>query len=173
MAKLVVLTIPDHRLRLKAKPVDRVTDETRQILDDMLETMYAEEGIGLAATQVNVQQRLVVIDMQDRDNSAPAIYKMVNPEIVWASQESSICKEGCLSVPEYRAEVKRSQKIRVQYLDENGNAQTLEAEGLLATCIQHELDHLDGKLFIDHLTPLKRAMALKKAEKRERLTVSP
>lgn len=171
MAKLEVLTLPDHRLRLKAKPVATVTDNIRRILDDMVETMYADEGIGLAATQVNIQERLIVVDLQDRAGMGSQVYKMVNPEIVWASETMNVCKEGCLSVPEYRADVKRAEMIRVTYLDEMGQRQEIEAHGLLATCIQHEIDHLDGKLFIDHLTPLKRAMALRKSEKRERVPV--
>lgn len=163
MAKLEVLTAPDERLRVKAKPVPMVTDETRKIFDDMIETMYAEQGIGLAAIQVNIPQQIIVIDLQDRvEKTESKLYKICNPQILWKSEEISICNEGCLSVPEYRAEVQRAARVKVEYLNEDNKIVVMNADGLLATCIQHEIDHLNGKLFIDHLSPLKREMAIKK-----------
>jgi peptide deformylase len=161
MAVLDILRFPDARLRTKAVPVTEVTDGIREFLDDMLETMYAAPGIGLAATQVNVHQQIVVIDVTE-DKSNP--YFFINPVITQADGEE-VCEEGCLSVPEYYAEVKRAERIIVKALDRNGEEFELEAEGLLAVCIQHELDHLQGKLFVDYLSPLKQQRLKKKFEK--------
>ncbi len=164
MAVLTVLHYPDERLRTVAKPVAAVTPEIRQLVDDMLETMYAENGIGLAATQVNVHQRVVVIDLSEERNQ-PQIF--INPEIIARSGDTTY-EEGCLSVPQNYANVERAAEVTVKALDKDGNAFELKAEGLLAICLQHELDHLVGKLFIDYLSPLKRDRIKKKLEKQAR-----
>ena len=169
MAIRPILTAPDPRLKEVAKPVEKVDGDIRRLADDMLETMYAAEGIGLAATQIGVALRVVVIDVaQKEDRNEPMV--IINPKIVWASDEVALFQEGCLSVPEIWDDVERHTAIRAEYLDRDGQPQTLEADGLLADCLQHEIDHLNGKLFIDHLSRLKRAMAIKKltkAKKRE------
>lgn len=152
MAVLKVLHFPDPRLRAVASPVPEVTDETRRIAADMLETMYDEFGIGLAAVQVNIPQRIIVIDLSE-DGDAPMV--LINPEVLEASGEEEM-QEGCLSVPGYTAMIRRCEKIRVRARDLQGDLQEFEADGLLAVCIQHEIDHLDGKLFVDYLSPLKR-----------------
>ncbi|MES2252143.1 MAG: peptide deformylase [Pseudomonadota bacterium] len=164
MTLLTVLTVPDSRLRIKAKPVSVVDDAIRIIFDDMIETMYAEDGVGLAAPQVGISMRLVVIDISER---APGttLLRMVNPEITWRSNELNTCVEGCLSVPELRADVSRPKAIKMHYLDENGTLQHIESDDNLATCIQHELDHLDGKLYIDYLSSLKRQMFINKVKR--------
>ena len=161
MAKLNILRFPDPRLRTKAAPIVEVSDAIRKLADDMLETMYDAPGIGLAATQVNVHQQIVVIDVSE-DKDEP--YVFINPEITNRDGEE-ICEEGCLSVPEYYAEVERAESITVKALDKNGEAFELEADGLLAVCIQHELDHLKGKLFVDYLSPLKQKRLQKKFAK--------
>lgn len=158
MAKLNILRFPDKRLRTKAVPVLEVTDDLQVFLDDMLETMYDAPGIGLAATQVNVHQQIVVIDISE-DKDQPNVF--INPIIIKADGEE-VTEEGCLSVPEYYAEVKRAEKVTVEALDRNGKEFTLEADGLLAVCIQHELDHLKGKLFVDYLSSLKQNRLRKK-----------
>ncbi|HAU8272051.1 TPA: peptide deformylase [Vibrio vulnificus] len=152
MSVLQVLTFPDDRLRTVAKPVEKVTPEIQKIVDDMIETMYDEEGIGLAATQVDIHQRIVVIDISESRNE-PMV--LINPEILEKRGEDGI-EEGCLSVPGARALVPRAAEVTVKALDRDGHAFTLEADDLLAICIQHELDHLQGKLFVDYLSPLKR-----------------
>lgn len=161
MAKLKILRFPDARLRTKAKPVGEVTDEIRQFIDEMLETMYDAPGIGLASTQVNVHKQIVVVDVSE-DKSEP--YCFINPVITHAEGEE-VCEEGCLSVPEYYAEVMRAEEITVVALDRDGKEFTLETDGMLAICIQHELDHLKGKLFVDYLSPLKQKRLRKKFEK--------
>ena len=161
MAKLKILRFPDARLRTKAKPVGEVTDEIRQFIDEMLETMYDAPGIGLASTQVNVHKQIVVVDVSE-DKSEP--YCFINPVITHAEGEE-VCEEGCLSVPEYYAEVTRAEEITVVALDRDGKEFTLEADGMLAICIQHELDHLKGKLFVDYLSTLKQKRLRKKFEK--------
>ena len=161
MAKLKILRFPDARLRTKAKPVAEVTDKIREFLDDMLETMYDAPGIGLASTQVNVHKQIVVIDVSEEKDEP---YCFINPVITHKEGEE-VCEEGCLSVPEYYAEVSRAEKITVEALDRDGKTFTLDADGLLAVCIQHELDHLKGKLFVDYLSPLKQKRLLKKIEK--------
>ena len=161
MAVLQVLHFPDERLRTIAKPVNEVTPEIQRIVDDMFETMYAEEGIGLAATQVDIHQRIIVIDVsENRDQRLVLIY----PELLQKDGETGI-EEGCLSVPEQRALVPRAEKISVRALDRDGKPFELETDGLLAICIQHEMDHLMGKLFIDYLSPLKRQRIRQKLEK--------
>ena len=167
MAIRHILTAPDPRLREISKPVEDVTDETRQLMDDMLETMYAAPGIGLAAIQVGVPLRVIVMDLSDED-SPPEPRYFVNPKIREPSANSVPYEEGCLSVPEFFEAVDRPDRCTVDYLDYEGNKQTLEADGLLAVCIQHEMDHLNGVLFIDHLSRLKRERILKKL-KRDRL----
>lgn len=169
MALLTILTEPDPRLHVRAKPVDVVDNEIRQLMEDMLETMYANDGIGLAATQVGINKRVIVMDVEEDDNTTRHLLKMANPEILTVSEEKTPLNEGCLSVPELRAEVIRPSTVRVRYLDENNQLQEQEASGYLAKCIQHEIDHLNGILFIDHLSRLKREMMLKKLAKHKKL----
>ncbi len=152
MAKLSILEFPDPRLRTRAIPVETVDDELNTLIDDMFETMYAAPGIGLAATQVDVHKRLLVVDVSS-DNSEPNA--LINPVIIELDGET-ITEEGCLSVPGYYEEVKRAEHIRVRFLDRKGEEAELEAEGVLAVCIQHEIDHLDGKLFVDYISEAKR-----------------
>jgi peptide deformylase len=168
MARLPILTAPDPRLKAKAKPVERVDESVRQLMDDMLETMYAAPGIGLAAPQVGVGKRVIVLDLA-KDGEPPTPLKLANPEIVWASDEDAVFEEGCLSVPEHYAEVARPAAVRIRYLDYDDEIREMEASGLLATCLQHEMDHLDGILFIDHLTALKRNIILRKLLKAKKV----
>ncbi|MDX1454966.1 MAG: peptide deformylase [Gammaproteobacteria bacterium] len=165
MAKLEILHFPDPRLREVAKPVDTVDAEIRQLADDMLETMYAAPGIGLAAIQVNVRKRLIVVDVSD-DNTDPHV--LINPEILEKDGVEEM-QEGCLSVPGVFETVKRADSIKVRFLDREGQQQEMAADGLLAVCIQHEIDHLDGKLFVDYLSDLKRSRIKKRLEKQQRL----
>ncbi|MDT0594789.1 peptide deformylase [Glaciecola petra] len=165
MPVLKVLTFPDERLRTVAKPVESVNKDIKKLVADMFETMKDEKGIGLAATQVNVHKRVVVMDVSEEQNEP---YVFINPEIMEKSG-STISEEGCLSVPNNYAKVDRAEKVTVKALDKNGESFELEAEGLLAVCIQHELDHLKGKLFVDYLSPLKRDRIKKKLEKEARL----
>ena len=170
-AKLIpIVKIPDPILRQIAQPVDEITDSVRQLLDDMAATMYDAPGIGLAAPQINVSQRLVVIDCGKGD--APELYKMVNPEIIALSEEQAVLEEGCLSIPDQTAEVTRPAEVSIRYLDETGTSQTLTADGLLAACIQHEIDHLNGVLFIDHISRLKRDMITRRVMKELRQTTA-
>ncbi|RZU38666.1 peptide deformylase [Fluviicoccus keumensis] len=162
MAKLPILHFPDPRLRTRAKPVSVVDDNIRQLAEDMLETMYDAPGIGLAATQVNQHIRLLVLDISE-DKSAPMVF--INPVITPLTQDCVPYEEGCLSVPGSYDEVQRPARIRVEALDRNGKPFTLETDGLLAVCLQHEVDHLDGKLFVDYLSPLKRQRIKTKLEK--------
>jgi peptide deformylase len=164
MAKLKILEFPDPRLRTRASPVETVDDELRKLIGDMFETMYAAPGIGLAATQVDVHQRLLVADVSP-DKSDPHV--LINPEII-EKDGVTVTDEGCLSVPGYFEEVERAEHIRVRYLDSKGEQQEMEAEGLLAVCIQHEMDHLEGKLFVDYLSETKRQRIRKKLEKDRR-----
>lgn len=166
-----IIKVPDPILRQVATPVDEITDGVRQLLDDMAATMYDAPGIGLAAPQINVSQRLVVIDCGKDD--APELYKMVNPEIISLSDKRAVLEEGCLSIPNQTADVERPADVTVQYLDETGVRQTLTADGLLAACIQHEIDHLNGVLFIDHISRLKRDMILRRVMKELRQTTTP
>jgi peptide deformylase len=165
MAKLPILEFPDPRLRTIAKPVEQVDATLRQLVDDMFETMYAAPGIGLAATQVNIHQRLLVLDVSE-DHTRPMVF--INPEILLA-EGHQVYQEGCLSVPGIFADVKRAEKIAVRALDRDGQPFELEAEGLLAVCIQHEMDHLAGKVFVDYLSPLKRELVRKKLAKQRKL----
>ena len=165
MAVLEILEFPDPRLRTQAKPVSEVTDATRSLINDMFETMYDAPGIGLAATQVDVHERLLVIDVSE-DRSEPLVF--INPEIVVLDPDLGEYDEGCLSVPGFYETVRRPQRVEVTALDRNGERFTREIEGLLAICLQHEIDHLDGKLFVDYLSPLKRSRIRKKLEKDQR-----
>ena len=164
MALRPILTVPDARLKQVAQPLAAVTDETRRLMDDMLETMYAAPGIGLAATQIGVMERVFVMDLaRDEEPKAPRCF--ANPEILWSSEEVTPYQEGCLSIPEVFEEVERPARIRVRYLDYDGERREEEAEGLAAVCIQHEIDHLNGVLFIDYLSRLKRDRAVAKVKK--------
>ncbi len=170
MALLPILTAPDPRLKKKAKPVAKVDEGVRTLMADMLETMYAAPGIGLAAPQVGVASRVIVLDVA-REGEPKAPMKLVNPEIVWASDDDASYEEGCLSVPEHYAEVARPAAVRIRYLDYENEIREIEASGLLATCLQHEIDHLDGILFIDRLTALKRNIILRKLLKAKKAAV--
>jgi peptide deformylase len=161
-----ILTEPDPFLRQKSSEVEQVTDETRKLMDDMLETMYDAPGIGLAAIQIGVPKRVIVIDLS-RDEKKNPLY-FVNPKIIKKSDTDSTYEEGCLSVPGQFAEVDRPDKCHVSFLDYNGKKQELKAEGLLATCIQHEMDHLEGILFIDYLSKLKKNLIVKKLSKQKK-----
>ena len=176
MAILPIREIPDPVLRTISKPVERVDDDLRRLMDDMLETMYDAPGIGLAAIQVGVPKRVLVIDLQrrveaDPEDGEPRVVEVrepryfVNPEILWESEEMGVYNEGCLSVPEMYGDVERPARIRARWLDYDGTPREEEMDGLWATCLQHEMDHLDGILFVDHLSKLKRDMILKKLAK--------
>lgn len=164
MTKLKLYEYPHPILKKKAEKVEAVDDGLRKLLDDMLETMYAENGCGLAAPQIGLSKRIVVIDIAHEDEEPQPLY-MVNPEIVWSSDEKEISEEGCLSVPGQRAEVERPDAVRIKYLDYDGKEQELLAEDFLAVAAQHEIDHLDGILYIDRISRLKRQMLLKKLNK--------
>lgn len=164
MAKLPILEFPDPRLRTVAKPVAQVDDAVRRLVDDMFETMYDAPGIGLAATQVDVHLRLLVLDVSE-DKNRPMVF--INPEII-ESEGSQVYQEGCLSVPGIYADVKRADRVRVRALDREGKAFEVDAGGLLAVCVQHEMDHLAGKVFVDYLSPLKREQVRKKLAKQHR-----
>jgi peptide deformylase len=164
MALLTILEFPDPRLRTRAQPVEQVDDALRRLADDMLETMYAAPGIGLAATQVDVHRRLVVIDVSEAKDQALVLY---NP-VILEKTGSQVYQEGCLSVPGIYADVERADRVRVSALDRNGRAIEFEADGLLAVCIQHELDHLEGKVFVDYLSNFKREQVRKRLEKHAR-----
>ena len=167
MALLPIISLPDPRLRLVSEPVSEIDGEVRRLMDDMLETMYDAPGIGLAAIQVAVPRRVIVLDTAKKDDP-PAPIVLANPEIVWASDVLSIYEEGCLSIPEYYEEVERPDRVRVRYLDRAGKTQEVEADGLLATALQHEIDHLNGVLFIDHISRLKRERVIRKFSKAAR-----
>ncbi|MBP6223730.1 MAG: peptide deformylase [Rhizobacter sp.] len=153
MSKLTILRFPDPRLHTTAKPIEQVDDRIRRLIDDMFETMYAAEGVGLAATQVDVHERLIVIDTSDQHNDQRVL---INPELVSASDEQVLGEEGCLSVPTVYDKVLRPARVRVRALGRDGEVVEFDAEGLLAKCVQHEMDHLMGKVFVDYLSPLKR-----------------
>lgn len=167
MAVLDILVAPHPVLKQKAKPVEKVDARVAKLMDDMVETMYAAKGIGLAAPQIGVLERVIVVDLHEKGEE-PNPIRLANPEIVWKSDETSVCEEGCLSVPDQFAEVTRPSSIRVRYLDEKNEVRELEADGMLATCIQHEIDHLNGVLFVDYLSMLKRNMILRKVQKLQR-----
>lgn len=165
MALLPILEFPDPRLRTVAEPVSEFNDELRQLIKDMFETMYDAPGIGLAATQINVHQRIITIDTSEEKNEPLVV---INPQIEVLAEETEKMQEGCLSVPGFYEDVVRPNKILLTAQDENGDSYTLEADDLLAVCIQHEIDHLDGKLFVDYLSPLKRNRIRSKLEKLHR-----
>ncbi|HUO80919.1 MAG TPA: peptide deformylase [Steroidobacteraceae bacterium] len=164
MTRLTILEYPDPRLRTRATPVARVDDSVRELIDDLLETMYAAKGVGLAATQVNVHRRILVADVSEEKN-APLVF--VNPEILTRADVGTM-QEGCLSVPGFFEDVDRAHKVRVRALGRDGQSFEMDAEGLLAVCVQHEIDHLEGKLFVDYLSELKRTRIRKKLEKDHR-----
>jgi peptide deformylase len=165
MAIREILTVPHPVLKQVSTPVESVDDELRALMDDMLETMYDAPGIGLAAVQIGVPKRVIVMDLAKSDEEEPRPQFFVNPEIVWASDETAPYEEGCLSVPEIYDEVERPARVKIRYLNYQGEQVEEEAEGLYAVCIQHEMDHLNGVLFIDHLSRLKREQAVKKVKK--------
>jgi peptide deformylase len=169
MAVRDILIIPDKRLRLKSEPVKAVDKTLRALIDDMFETMYAAPGIGLAAIQIGAARRVVTMDLAKKDEpKQPQVF--INPEVTWVSDEKATYEEGCLSIPEYYEEVERPKSVRVKYLDLDLKPQEIEADGLLATCLQHEIDHTNGVLFIDHISKLKRNMVMKKFKKAAKKT---
>ena len=180
MDLLEIITIPDKTLRKKSAPVERVGDGLQRFLDQMLETMYDAPGIGLAGVQVGVPRRVITIDVVAKETEEEEGVEprrepifLINPEIVWRSDETSLYEEGCLSIPDYYAEVERPAKVRFRYTDREGKEHERDAEGLLATVVQHEIDHLDGKLFIDHISKLKRDMVIKKFAKASKQGTKP
>lgn len=171
MAILPIITAPDPFLKKVSQPVEQVDDAVRKLMDDMVETMYAAPGIGLAAIQVGVAKRILVIDVApDGEPRAPQFF--VNPEIIWESEEYTSYNEGCLSLPDQYADVDRPAEVKVKYLDYHGNPQETHATGLLATCLQHEMDHLEGVLFVDHISLVKRSMIMRKLQKARRFGAS-
>jgi peptide deformylase len=169
MAILSIITAPDPRLKVKARAVARVDARVKKLMADMAETMYQAPGIGLAAPQVGMALRVIVLDCA-REGEKPQLLKIANPEILWRSDELMTIQEGCLSLPEHYADVERPSAIKLRYLDEENEIRELDAQGLLATCIQHEMDHLEGVLFVDHISPLKRSIILRKLAKAKRQT---
>ncbi len=169
MAVRDILIIPDKRLRAKSEPVKTVDKSLRALIDDMFETMYAAPGIGLAAIQIGVSKRVVTMDLAKKDEpKQPQVF--INPEVVWTSEEKATYEEGCLSIPEYYEEVERPKSVKVKFFDLDLKPQEIEADGLLATCLQHEIDHINGVLFIDHISKLKRDMVVKKFKKAAKKT---
>ena len=166
--KRPIILHPDPRLKKVAQPVDDLSDELRVLADDMLATMYDAPGIGLAGPQVGVLKRLIVLDCVKEEGAAPRPMAMFNPEVIASSDETNVYEEGCLSIPEIYADVTRPQEVTVRWIDVNGNEQEETFDGLWATCVQHEIDHLDGKLFIDYLSPLKRQLITRKMVKFKR-----
>lgn len=170
MALLPIIVAPDPRLKVVSRPVDKVDAEVARLMDDMVETMYDAPGIGLAAPQVGVPTRVIVVDIARKDKGeAPNPLKLANPRLIAASEELKPWDEGCLSLPEHYAEVSRPSRVAVRYLDENNKRREIEADDVLAVCLQHEMDHLDGILFVDHVTALKRNMILRKLRKAKKL----
>jgi peptide deformylase len=169
MAKRDILIIPDKRLRLRSEPVKAVDKSIRALIDDMFDTMYAAPGIGLAAIQIGIPRRVVILDLAKKDAPKnPQV--LINPEVTWKSDEEATYEEGCLSIPDYYEEVKRPSAVRVKFLDLSGKPQEMESTGLLATCLQHEIDHTNGVLFIDYISKLKRDMVMKKFKKAAKRT---
>ncbi|MDB5367395.1 MAG: peptide deformylase [Rhodospirillales bacterium] len=162
-----IVLAPDPVLKAKATPVAQVDDGVRTLMQDMLDSMYASQGVGLAANQIGVLQRVLVMDVAPK-NEPPQPMRMANPEIIATSEETAVNQEGCLSLPDHYADVERPARVTVRYLDENNEQKTIDAEGWLAVCVQHEIDHLDGVLFVDHLSALKRNMILRKMTKLKR-----
>ena len=168
MPILPIIIAPDPRLKIKSELVDKVTPELVKLMDDMLDTMYDAPGIGLAAPQVGFRKRIIVADVSKQEEERNP-YQMVNPEVVWSSPELFDYEEGCLSLPDQYADVSRPRRVKIKYLDRTGSSQTVEAEDLLAVCLQHEIDHLEGILFVDHITKLKRDLILRKLRKMKKL----
>lgn len=168
MALRKILLHPDPRLKKKCEPVAEIDDETRLLMQDMLETMYDAPGVGLAAPQIGVMKRILVMDVVKEGEGEPQPYLMANPEVIWESEETGTYEEGCLSIPDEYADVERPARVKVRYTDSEGAAQEIECDGLLATCVQHEIDHLNGKLFIDYLGPVKRSMITGRMKKRKK-----
>ena len=164
MAIREIIKLPDKRLRLVSEPVKHVDGGVRKLVDDMFETMYKAPGIGLAAIQIGIAKRVITMDLSKKeDNHEPQVF--INPEIMWTSDETAKYEEGCLSIPDYYEEVERPAQVKIKYLDRDGKSREIEAKGLLATCLQHEIDHINGILFIDHLSKLKRDRVIKKFAK--------
>ncbi|MEQ8814347.1 MAG: peptide deformylase [Thalassobaculum sp.] len=168
MAILPIIWAPDPVLKTKCKPVEAVDDEVRRLVDDMLATMYAAPGVGLAAPQIGVEKRVIVVDVAGKDEK-PQPIALINPEITWASDDTQVYEEGCLSLPEMYADVERPARVKVRYLDRDGARQEIEGDGLMAVCLQHEIDHIDGVLFVDRISALKRNMIMKKMVKAKKL----
>ena len=168
MSVLEIIVAPDPRLKRRAEPVDKVDDAIRKIMDDMLDTMYAANGIGLAGPQVGILKRIIVVDVS-REEGVREPLQMANPEVIWESDDERSYEEGCLSLPEHFAEVVRPEAVKVRYLDRENEIRTIDADDILATCIQHEIDHLDGVLFVDHISSLKRNMIIRKLQKFKKL----
>ena len=167
MAILPIITAPDARLKVTSEPIEAIDGQVRRLLDDMLATMYAAPGVGLSAVQIGVPKRLIVADAAPDGEERRPVF-LANPRIVWTSEETAVYNEGCLSLPEHFAEIERPARVRVEHLDYRGQLSQLEADGLLARCIQHELDHLEGVLFVDHLSAVRRNMILRKLSKARR-----
>ena len=167
MALLPIIYAPDPRLKIKCRPVETVDQSVRDLMRDMLETMYAAPGIGLSAPQVGDDRRIIVCDVA-REDEEPQPVRLINPEIVWASDEIKLAEEGCLSLPDHFAEIERPNAVRIRYLDQDGESQEMDVDDLLAACVQHEMDHLEGILFVDYLSPLKRNIILRKMKKLKR-----
>ncbi len=167
MALLPIIYAPDPRLKIKCRPVETVDQSVRDLMRDMLETMYAAPGIGLSAPQVGDDRRIIVCDVA-REDEEPQPVQLINPEIVWASDEIRLAEEGCLSLPDHFAEIERPVAVRIRYLDHDGEPLEMTADDLLAACVQHEMDHLEGILFVDYLSPLKRNIILRKMKKLKR-----
>lgn len=165
MTVLPLVVAPDPRLEVCSEPVEKVDDEIRAFIDDMVDTMRKEEGVGLAAVQVGVHKRILVMEVPDMETQENVLYHLINPEITEVSEEENIYDEGCLSFPGQRAKVTRPQRVTVKALDYNGNEQVIECDGLLATCVQHEIDHLNGVVFIDHVSKMKHDMVMNKMRK--------
>lgn len=170
MSVLKLVVAPDPRLEKKAAPVERVDATVQQLMDDMLETMYATNGVGLAAPQVGVSLRVITIDVADTEKGEkPRPMQLANPEVTWASEETAICQEGCLSLPDFYEEVERPSKVKVKALGRSGEVIEFDAEGLLAVCVQHEIDHLNGKIFVDRISRTKRDIIIRKLQKNKKL----
>jgi peptide deformylase len=172
MARRDIIILPDKRLRLVSKPVAKIDAATRRLIEEMFETMYSAPGVGLAAIQVGEAKRIVTVDIAKKDQPKERRV-IINPELVWKSDEKASYEEGCLSIPEYYEEVERPVAVKVKYLDIDGKTQEVEATGLLATVLQHEIDHLNGVLFIDHISKLKRDRVIKKFAKAAKLSATP
>jgi len=171
MAVREIIILPDKRLRLVSEPVKKVDTEVRKLIDDLFETMYDAPGIGLAAIQVGVPKRVLTMDLSKKEeNHQPQVF--INPEIVWKSDETAKYEEGCLSIPDYYEEVERPAQVKVKYLDRDGKSREIDVKGLMATCLQHEIDHINGVLFIDHLSKLKRDRVIKKFAKAAKATAA-